>query len=228
MDISVGCFVNNDSDLSKIKKIADKGVNCQLAFFHYEDFRNLRAYIPSNLKITSLHGFNSERDDTFDDYISKLEEFKKYFLSRKIDQSTDFMVTAHPNHFGEEFSKINWIYPENFKYKKKKMLKTPLHILKSCGRITLDTSHLDDEWLKSENLLKYLLMNADILHLSQRENNSSLSEHKPINFPGMIPMGIIIKTLRQYHIKEIVLEYMPEYIDRLIKDYFSLPTALEL
>src|SRR4030067_820502 len=110
MIISVGCFVNNESDLNKVKRIADKGVNCHLAFFHYEDFLNLRGYIP-----------------------------------------------------------------ENFRYKDKKILKTPLHILKTCGRITLDTSHLDAEWLKSEILLKYLLMNADILHLSQRENNSSLS-----------------------------------------------------
>jgi hypothetical protein len=228
MIISVGCFINSEQDKERIEKIANKGVNCHLAFFHHSDFVNFKEYIPYNLKITSLHAFNSDINDTFEDYISKLKGFKEFFKSRKLDQNTEFMVTVHPNNFGKEFSDIEWLYPENFKYKKRKKLLTPIHILKTCGRITLDTSHLEEEWLKSETLLKYLLMNADILHLSQRENNSSKSEHKPINQSGVVPIGTIIKILRQFPVKEIVLEYMPEYIDKAIRDYFSLINVFNL
>lgn len=228
MIISVGCFFNVESDLYKLEKIVNSGVNCQLAFFHYEDFVNLRRYVPRNLKITSLHAFNSDRNDSISDYISKINELKDYFKPMKIDQNTDFMVTVHPNHFGEEFADYDYLYPENFKYKKRKMLLTPIHILKTCGRITLDTSHLEEEWFKSEQLFKYLLMNTDILHFSQRENNSTKSEHKPINYHGLVPTGFILKTLRQFNVKEIVIEYMPEYIDRAIKDYKYLNTVFEI
>jgi hypothetical protein len=226
--ISIGCFINDESDIHRLEKISNKGINCQLAFFHYEDFINLRRYIPENLKISSLHGFNSNREDNISDYIEKLIELKEYFYSRKIDQNSEFMVTAHPNHFGEEFAVYNWIYPENFKYKKRKKLLTPLHILKTCGRITLDTSHLEQEWFKSEQLFRFLLMNTDILHFSQRENNSTKSEHKPINYPGMVPTGFILKTLRQFNVKEVVIEYMPEYIDKAIKDYYFLHNTFEI
>lgn len=228
MIISIGFFVNTESDINRLKKISDKGINCQLAFLHYEEFVNLRRYIPENLKISSLHGFNSSREDSILDYIEKLKEFKDYFYSRKIDQNSDFMVTVHPNHFGKELAAYDWIYPENFRYKKRKKLLTPLDILKTCGRITLDTSHLEQEWFKSEQLFRFLLMSADILHLSQRENNSTSSEHKPIYSPGMVPTGFILKTLRQFNVKEIVIEYMPEYIDRAIRDYYSLHNVFEV
>jgi hypothetical protein len=222
MELSVGCFFNNENDLYKIEKIAQNNVNCHLSFFHYEDFVNLRRYVPRNLKITSLHAFNSDRGDTIKDYILKISELKQYFYPLKIDQTKEFMITVHPNHFGKEFSDYDYLYPENFKYKKRKMLLTPIHILKECGRITLDTSHLEEELLSSESILKFLIMNTDILHFSQRENNSTLSEHKPIYSPGVVPTNFILKTLKQFNVKEVVLEYMPEYLDKAIKDYKSL------
>ncbi|MCK9441703.1 MAG: hypothetical protein M0Q13_09810 [Methanothrix sp.] len=228
MEISVGCFFNIENDLYKLEKIANSGINCHLSFFHYEDFVNLRRYVPRNLKITSLHAFNSDRNDSINDYILKIDELKSYFKTMKVDQNTEFMVTVHPNHFGEEFSNYNYLYPENFKYKKKKKLLTPIHILKTCGRMTLDTSHLEEEWFNSEQLFRHLLMNTDILHFSQRENNSTKSEHKPINYPGVVPTGFILKTLRQFNVKEIVLEYMPEFIDRAISDYKYLNTVFKI
>lgn len=221
MNISIGVFVGSQSDLERTMILAEKKINCHLSFLHYDHFVEFRKYIPTNLRITSLHSFNSDKNDSFDDYIKKLSEFKEYFKSFKPD-TLDFMVTVHPNHFGKEFSSIKWTYPEIFSYKKKKMLRTPFDILRECGRITLDTSHLDSEWYSSENIFRSLVANSDIVHLSQRTSKSSESHHKPINIKGEIPMNLVIKALNQKPVKELVLEYMPEYFKIAIKDYFSL------
>lgn len=221
MNISIGLFINSSLDFEKAFVLSNKGINCHLSFMHYKDFVSFKEYIPKNLKITSLHGFNSDRNDSFSEYIKKLEEFKDYFKSFK-DNSDDFMITVHPNQFGEEFVDIKWTYPEVFPYSKKKMLRTPLDILKKCGRMTLDTSHLDQEWYASENIIRSLINNSDIVHLSQRTSKNSESHHKPISVRGEVPMDFILRALNQKPVKEVVLEYMPEYFEIAIKDYSSL------
>ena len=148
----------------------------------------------------------------------------------KVDKTRDLMVAIHPNRFGEEFAKIPWLYPENFPYKKKKQLRSPFHILRACGRMTLDTSHLDPDVVRSEQLMRALIQNADIIHFSQRLSIKAKDHHKPINHQGEILTGVVIKALKQnhYNVKEVVLEYMPEYFRQQIKDYKYLSDLWKL
>ena len=230
MKISIGVFVDSDSDIHKVEELARKGINCHLEFFHYSDFDKYKNDIPKALRVTSLHGFNSNKKESFKEYIKKLTELRQFFQDRNANKRKNgFMVTVHPNRFGIELADIDWLYPENFQYKKKKKLRTAMDILRHCGRLTLDTSHIDDNWVPVESLIRTMVLNADIIHLSQRSNNNTKSEHKPISVQGKIPIGLIIKTLRGHHnVKEIVLEYMPEYFHKAVKDYYNLPGLLNL
>jgi len=230
MIISVGIFVDSNEDVERLKVIAERGINCHLEFFHYSDFMEYRELVPDNLKVTSLHAFNADKEESFDEYIKKLEEYKAFFMPIKIDMTTDFMVVIHPNRFGKEFADIPWLYPENFPYKKKKQLRSPFHILRTCGQMTLDTSHLDPDVVRSEQLMRSLIQNADIIHFSQRLSINSKDHHRPINHKGEVLTGLVIKTLKQstYHVQELVLEYMPDYFHQQMKDYVYLHKVLKL
>jgi len=116
MKVSVGIFVDSDLDIQKTETLAQKGINCHLAFFHYSHFEKYKNDIPKALKITSLHGFNSNKTESFKEYIKKLTELRDFFQDRNANKrKSGFMVTVHPNSFGMEFADIDWLYPENFK-----------------------------------------------------------------------------------------------------------------
>lgn len=222
MKFSVGVFINTKDDIERLKVLAEKGINCHLAFMHYAEFQAFHHLVPIDLKISSLHGFNSDREDKFLPYVQKLVEFRTYFETFNPYKDSPLKMVVHPNHFGDEFKAIDWLYPECFPYRKKKKLRTPLDILRACGRMTLDTSHLDIDWLNSEALMRSLIANSTIIHLSQRSSKSSETHHKPISVHGEVPIGLILKILKQCPVDEIALEYMPCYFHNVIKDYFSI------
>lgn len=230
MVISVGVFVDSKEDIDRLKVLADQGINCHVEFFHFSHFLDFGGDIPDNLRVASLHAFNAGKTETFDEYIKKLEHYRAFFAYMNIDKEQEFMVTIHPNRFGEEFANIPWLYPENFPYKKKKKLRSPFHILRSCGRMTLDTSHLDPDVVRSEQLMRALVQNADIIHFSQRTSIKAKDHHKPINHQGEILTGLVIRILKQshYNVKQLVLEYMPDYFYQQIKDYNYLHKLLKL
>ena len=65
MVISVGVFVDSKEDIDRLKVLADQGINCHMEFFHCSDFMEYKDLVPKNLKVTSLHAFNADKEETF-------------------------------------------------------------------------------------------------------------------------------------------------------------------
>jgi hypothetical protein len=84
--------------------------------------------------------------------------------------------------------------------------------------MTLDTTHIEDVWY-DHKIIRFLLQYTSVIHLSNRA--SGIGEHLPFNHvKGELPLIKFVRELK-YQYKwsgDIVLEYMPEYHDKLIKN----------
>ena len=110
---------------------------------------------------------------------------------------------------------------ENFPYKRKKSLRTPLDIVEICIKhyhffMTLDLAHLQhyNLWL-DEKILQHLLKYTSIIHLSNRSGGKT---HIPIK-EGDINIERFLNNLKTNKWNgDIFLEYGISYKDKLLKD----------
>jgi len=130
----------------------------------------------------------------------------------------------HPNKGIEEFIDkfVEWsetatIYIENFRYKKKKVLRNPIEIINKCVELNsdkvkmcLDTSHAEGVWFDNcimPTILKY----TGVIHLSNRVGKKS---HLPFNMQNgdLNLVGFVNELKKKYKWEGlIVLEYLPHY-----------------
>lgn len=114
---------------------------------------------------------------------------------------------------------------ETFGWKSNKGLRTPLEIIEfiaqeNTGRFSMviDTSHIEELWF-DHRILGHLLKYTSIIHLSNRAKG--VGQHLPFNDQrGNLNLVKFVKELKQrykWH-GEIVLEYMPEYSSKLLKN----------
>jgi len=113
---------------------------------------------------------------------------------------------------------------ETFAWRRKKIFRSPLEIINVCQQynniwMTIDTSHIEDIWF-DHRIMPYLLKFTKVIHLSNRAEG--LGSHLPFNHPkGELNLVSFVKELK-YKYKWngiIVLEYMPEYSTKLIKNH---------
>jgi len=143
----------------------------------------------------------------------------------------------HPNRSITEF--INYfVYHErpyelcieNFLWKRKKELRSPLQIYEACRsfqnvKITFDTSHSEIVWFE-DKVFSYLLPKISVIHLSNRVDRKG---HHP--FPaerGEINLvSFLSKFRRDYKWSgDIVLEYMPEHSNKLYPNWLYMNRLL--
>jgi hypothetical protein len=93
--------------------------------------------------------------------------------------------------------------------------------------MTIDTSHIEDVWF-DHRIMDYLLKFTKVIHLSNRAKG--LGSHLPFNHTdGEINLISFVKELK-YRYKwsgTIVLEYMPDYHTKLIKNCKYVEKLLE-
>lgn len=125
---------------------------------------------------------------------------------------------------------------ENFQWRKKKVLRTPLEIIdyinwinepheNPCARMTFDTSHAEEIWF-DHRIMSFLLKHISIIHLSNRIGKKS---HLPFNVPGgdLNLVGFVLDLKHKYHWNgDIVLEYMEEHSHKLYKNHQYLKRLL--
>jgi len=121
---------------------------------------------------------------------------------------------------------------ETFQWRKKKKIRSPLDIMEYCIKnpefsMCIDTSHIESIWF-DHKIMRTLLKYTSVIHLSNRAKGHG--SHMPFNSPhGDLNLVGFIKDLK--HIYKwngiIVLEYMPEHQDKLLKNYYYAKRLLE-
>jgi hypothetical protein len=121
---------------------------------------------------------------------------------------------------------------ETFQWRKKKNIRSPLDIMEWCIRypefsMCLDTSHIEKIWF-DQKIMYSLLKYTSVIHLSNRAKGHG--SHLPFNSPhGDLNLVTFVRELKhKYHWNGIiVLEYMPEFQDKLYKNYKYIKRLLE-
>jgi len=157
------------------------------------------------------------------------------------DEVGAFKFIVHPNKnikqflvdFMEEDIWDVMLCIENFPWRSRKELRTPLQIIEFINvlqkssiltglhpelfSMCLDTSHTDDIWFDHKILL-HLLPYTSVIHLSNRKGKK---QHLPFNInKGDLNLVSFIKKLKRMYNwdGDIVLEYMPEYRHKLYRN----------
>ncbi|MHA1815665.1 MAG: hypothetical protein ACTSX1_06640 [Candidatus Heimdallarchaeaceae archaeon] len=139
----------------------------------------------------------------------------------------------HPNknifqfidHFIERWGYDNTakLLIETFGWRSKKQLRGPLDILQVCIEnpeleMVIDTSHIETLWF-DHKIMPTLLKYTPVIHLSNRAKG--FGSHMPFNSAnGELKLVGFVRDLKyRYNWNgDIVLEYMPEHKDKLMKN----------
>lgn len=232
-----------------------KGLPLQLGFWGtgVVDFaikNNLKDRLRENSnRVISVHSPNIE-DWQFYDMIKKCADF--------IDEE-EKIVTLHPGKKPIELRSIQgwniWLANEkisvgyeNFPYRSKKWLRTPMDICNLCYRFqnfkfTMDTSHVDEEFYFSRKFLKYALPYIQVIHISNKISRESIrkkdcyspehfllisdllkssshsGQHRPLG-KGELNLQKFVNELKFLGYQgQVILELMPCYDDVIQKQY---------
>jgi len=223
----IRCSISHGIEgLESINKLSDINIPIQLSLYDYDKYIQYKDKLFEELdknksKINVVHlPLNSLKLD-FYKIIDMIKVFKENF-------GCDLFV-IHPNkgicNFIKEISKMNiemllgdiCLCIENFPWRKKKELRSPLQIIDENVKLTLDTSHTEEIWF-DHKIMSYLLKNIRVIHLSNRIGRN---QHLPFNiYNGDLNLMKFIRELKIYKWQgDIVLEYMPEYSYKLFNNY---------
>lgn len=153
------------------------------------------------------------------------------------DQHGVMKFVIHPNQgiekFVNDFAIRTPIYElciENFQWRRKKPLRTPLNIHDMCRladniKMAFDTSHAEDIWF-DKKIFSYFIDKVSIIHLS---NRTGKIKHKPFNcMDGDINLVAFVRDLRREYDWSgvLVLEYSKDYRHKLYENIAYLEKIL--
>lgn len=217
-------------------KLVDIPVKVQLAIYKYKLYEEFRNDILRSLKDnTTIRAVHLPLDTC------RIDAQKIFTMMDEIYARTGCAkFVVHPNKGFEDFilsynkmkAPMN-LCIETFNWRRHKVLRSPLDIIQAIwkyGRsnlsMTLDTTHIEDVWY-DHKIMRFLLQYTSVIHLSNRA--AGIGEHLPFNHPkGELPLVKFVRELKhQYKWSgDIVLEYMPEYHNKLIKNAFYVERLL--
>lgn len=121
---------------------------------------------------------------------------------------------------------------ETFQWRKKKRIRSPLDIMEYCilhPQLTMciDTSHIETLWF-DPMIMSTLLKHTDVIHLSNRAKG--YGSHMPFNSPhGQLNLVRFVKDLKNRYKWNgcIILEYMTEHQNKLLKNYYYIKKLVE-
>jgi len=203
----------------------------QLALYKYDLYMQYRSelwesVIENDVKVQTVHlpidALRRDFDTIFQIIVDGLQH----------SGCTHYVV--HPNKGIKEFidnflaTKLNVkLCVENFQWRTNKVYRTPLYIAERIMQdenlsMTFDTTHSEDVWF-DHRILPFILKHTSVIHLSNRAKG--VGQHMPFTAPnGSLNLVKFARELKyKYHWSGIVvLEYMEEYQDKLLKNYSYL------
>jgi len=211
--------------------------NIQLALYKYENFKeaDLDFLAQNNINVNVVHlPLDTLRRD-----IGEIFDLTN-LINRKV-KTKKFVI--HPNKFIisflDYFIESMGEYPEymlcieNFQWRKKKVLRSPLEILEWCIKypnhigMCIDTSHTEEIWFDHKIITHLLTPHTKVIHLSNR-NKKERKQHMPFN-SGNGDLNLMAFVNHLKFIKwngDLVLEYMAEHRDKIYKNYLFLKEHL--
>lgn len=113
---------------------------------------------------------------------------------------------------------------ENFPYKSKKPLRSPLNIYEMCNKfqnvkMTFDTSHADEIWFDYK-VFGYFVNQISVIHLSnRRKDRRQIHTNFNMDHADLNLVGFVKDLKKRYNWSgDIVLEYMSDYKHHLEKN----------
>jgi len=234
IETAISCGFGNENryNLSKLPE------SIQLALYKYDLYVKYKDEIWNSIlkegtKVPVIHlPIDSLRRDFGDTYQIMKDGFN-------LVGCTHYVI--HPNRKIKEFiqaflqSKLNVkLCIENFQWRKKKVYRSPLEIIERCIKegeynlsSTFDTSHAEEIWF-DHRIMPYLLKHISVIHLSNRAKK--IGQHMPFNSPkGELNLVSFVGDLKHKYKwnGKIVLEYMEEYQDKVLKNYEYLKRLVE-
>jgi putative NIF3 family GTP cyclohydrolase 1 type 2 len=225
--ISYGFGFENRYNLNSIPK------NIQLAVYKSDQFWKNSKDIVSQLKdndisVNVVHLPLDTLKQNMNEILIMIAYLRNNVDCRKFVIHPNKLVKNFITNFEKMYSERNDIILciENFPWRKKKELRSPLEIIGFIESLpqqenlamTFDTSHAEEIWF-DDRVLSYMLPYISVIHLS---NKIGRKQHLPFNISrgDLNLVGFVQKLKHRYHWDgDIVLEYMPEYHEKLFKNY---------
>lgn len=227
MIISSISYGFGNSDLENISKIKHPA---QVGMYKFEDWFRIKNDLIKKLK---EHNVNVR-------VVHLPIDSLKYTTKEILDLAEEFMneckckkYVIHPNKGIEKFleeqsrktiSSMIEICVENFPYKSRKQLRSPLNIYEYCRkfdnvRMTFDTSHADEVWFDYK-IFAYFMNKISVIHLSNRRK-SKKQIHTNFNMENadLNLVGFVKDLKKRYNWSgDIVLEYRNGFKQHLEKN----------
>lgn len=231
MILGISIFIGKNTEYEFLKEYS--GYNLQIGFYKKSDFDFAsKNHLGQKLKDQETKVISAHLPVDLDFKNSDEIEYYTIATCKEFSLQDNVLLTLHPKYKVDlDYSELNTrldrlsfnlkIGLENFPWKKKKTLRSPLDITEVCSKynhfsMTLDLAHLEyyDLWL-DEKILGYLLRYTSIIHLSNKRGHKG---HIPIR-EGKINIEQFLKELiKNKWNGNIFLEYGIDYKDRLIED----------
>jgi len=221
-------YLKDESNL-KEALFSFKDISIQLAFFQRRDFLKIdHNFIKQicnsiNIEIPTVH---APTTDIFDvDFLETLKLIKEIYKIRVISihpQKGDLsLALAKLEEYSSQIKDLNLILAyENFpsKVERRKWINSPADMYSKFNlpflKLTFDTSHLDEP----SNCIKEIERVYDKVAIVHLSDNNSKRQHLPLG-EGLVPYEEFLRYLKEKGFKGfVVLEYLPEFQDRLIED----------
>lgn len=227
IQVGIGVGIGRPRDIEFALEYARFGLGVQLSFFQpdvwHKHFRKtLIEFEKEGLtdKILAVH-----LPSRTPDFVEVEPGFAHTLVGDLTLLNEDVLLVIHPNvrikdalvTLAYELGVRQTICIENFQYRKKKELRTPLEISEYCIEhdelfaMCFDTTHAEDYWYEYP-LMDFILRRTKIIHLSNRKGKE---QHIPFNTGGAdINLSAFVNDLiPRYKWKDgvIILEYMWEY-----------------
>ena len=227
--ISYGFGNENRYNLSTVPK------NIQLALYKYELYSEskIKELQENNININVVH---LPLDTLKRDPDDMIEFIRTLFVKTG---ATKFVI--HPNksiipfidlYMQKHNTPPAWqLCIENFEWRSNKELRSPLKILEYCInypnhiKMCFDTCHTEEIWF-DHKILHTLLPYISVIHLSNRQGKH---KHMPFNTGnGDLNLLAFVNHLKFMNWSgDIVLEYMPDYRHKLVKNYYFLKEMID-
>jgi hypothetical protein len=242
--VGVGVGISDQASLDYALEYAKNGLGVQLSFFQpktwFENFR--KTLIAFEKKGLTDRIFAVHLPTRTPDFVEVEPGFAHTLAGDLALLNEDVPLVIHPNvrikdalvTLVYELGVRQTICIENFQYRKKKELRSPLDIAEYCIQhedkfaMCFDTTHAEEYWYEYP-LLDFILRRTKVIHLSNRKQKE---QHIPFNSGGadLNLMAFVNDLIPRYKWKDgiIILEYMweykykswqnAEYVQRLLKE----------
>jgi len=228
---SISWFVKDQRDVDIVKEFAiDLAINVQVAFYERRDAENWMYKIAEcSPSVTSIHLPKGLEVNDYDANgivaeLSSLYDIKRFVVH---PWCKDLM------HIAEFVKMAEWTL--SFECFSRKGAANPFLLLAQFGEefkenhigLCVDFSHLETD-LATPGFVKGLLPYTKMLHISNRLKKQ---QHLPIfvqssdtNAQQILAQVLDVPSCP---VKDMVLEYMPDYRDRLAKQYYWLESYIQ-